>query len=214
MYAAEESNLDFPGRSRARFPLRQRRVPPEGLEPSSLRLKGGDPAIGRKGRGAGAPRLAASESNRAIPAYQAGPVERLGRGQRKVEVSSSQVSPCTGFQGPLPRRRRTFQGGERRTRISRGYPPPGFRPGSAAWPIHPRKAEGAVIETDDRSRASASNGARPLAGSPSLSTVPGTRTPTARFLRPAPLPIGLGRHGVTDRIRTGPESMASSRANR
>jgi hypothetical protein len=42
-------------------------------------------------RGAGttaAPRLAASESNRAIPAYQAGPVDRLGRGQQKVRVSN------------------------------------------------------------------------------------------------------------------------------
>lgn len=35
--------------------------------------------------------LAASELNRAIPPYQDGPVDRLGRGQRKVEVSISRV---------------------------------------------------------------------------------------------------------------------------
>ena len=32
--------------------------------------------------------LATAELNRAIPAYQAGPVNRLGRGQQKVTVSS------------------------------------------------------------------------------------------------------------------------------
>jgi hypothetical protein len=33
--------------------------------------------------------LATAESNRAIPAYQAGPVDQLGRGQQRPEVSSS-----------------------------------------------------------------------------------------------------------------------------
>jgi len=32
--------------------------------------------------------LAARESNPALPPYQSGPVDRLGRGQRKTEVSS------------------------------------------------------------------------------------------------------------------------------
>ncbi len=34
------------------------------------------------------PQLATSESNRALPPYQSGPFDRLGRGQRKTEASS------------------------------------------------------------------------------------------------------------------------------
>jgi hypothetical protein len=47
-------------------------------------------------------------------------------------------------------------------------PPPGFRPGPTTWPVHPLQAEGAVIETDGRDRASLSGRALPLAGSPSI----------------------------------------------
>jgi hypothetical protein len=36
--------------------------------------------------------LATSESNRALPPYQDGPFDRLGRGQRKVEVSIFQAA--------------------------------------------------------------------------------------------------------------------------
>ena len=38
--------------------------------------------------------------------------------------------------------------------------------------------------------ASASNGARPLAGSPSMRTVPGIRTLNTRALNAVPLPLG------------------------
>lgn len=49
------------------------------------------------------------ESNLAIPLYQSGPVDQLGRArERKVEVSIFRGVTRAGFQGPLPRRRRTF----------------------------------------------------------------------------------------------------------
>jgi hypothetical protein len=41
--------------------------------------------------------LAAAESNRAIPAYQAGPVDRLGRGQRKRGGSNAQGRSSPAF---------------------------------------------------------------------------------------------------------------------
>jgi hypothetical protein len=42
--------------------------------------------------GGDTPPLATSESNRALPPYQGGPFDRLGRGQRKVEVSIFQAA--------------------------------------------------------------------------------------------------------------------------
>jgi hypothetical protein len=50
--------------------------------------------------------LATAESNRALPAYQAGPVDRLGRGQRKAERVG--VEPTREI--PLPNR---FRDGSR-----------------------------------------------------------------------------------------------------
>src|SRR6202034_21454 len=49
----------------------------------------------------------------------------------------------------------------RRNRIPRLAPPPGFRPGPTTWPVHPPRAEGAVLETDDVTAA------HRLAGEPS-----------------------------------------------
>jgi hypothetical protein len=42
------------------------------------------------------------------------------------------VRAAAGFQGPLPRRRRTFQSGARRCRSLRCYPPPAFGAGCSA----------------------------------------------------------------------------------
>ena len=106
--------------------------------------------------------------------------------------------------------------------------------------VHPPRAEGAALEADGVTRASLSGRARPLAGSPSVSTVPGTRTPNARCLGPAPLPIGLGRlesdrrdsnspcelgklaclpltlrsHGADDGIEPAPSTMGASCVSR
>jgi hypothetical protein len=49
--------------------------------------------------------------------------------------------------------------------------------------------EGGLLESHGVTRASASNGARPLAGSPSMSTVPGIRTPITRDLKAVSLPL-------------------------
>jgi hypothetical protein len=109
--------------------------------------------------------LAASESNRAIPAYQAGPVDRLGRGQRKVEVSIGAPSIEEGgglepqrarpgaFETPpaalagSPSKSAPPPGVNRWEMVEDGVletrpaGPPGFRPGPAAWLVHPpRKA--------------------------------------------------------------------------
>jgi hypothetical protein len=61
-------------------------VPPRGLEPLQSGLKVRCPAS--RARAAQAGQLAASESNRAIPVHQTGPVDQLGRGQRNAAVSS------------------------------------------------------------------------------------------------------------------------------
>jgi hypothetical protein len=58
-------------------------------------------------------------------------------------------------------------------------PPPGFRPGPTTWPVHPPRAEGAVLETDDVTAA------HRLAGEPSapvwftFRALPGIRTRTS-----------------------------------
>jgi hypothetical protein len=86
--------------------------------------------------------LATSESNRAIPPYQSGPYDRMGRGHRE-EDGGVEPYGVTRREGSSP----------------------------AAAPVahlHPPRAEGAVIETDGRNRASLSGRARPLAGSPSV----------------------------------------------
>jgi hypothetical protein len=83
--------------------------------------------------------LAASESNRALPPYQDGPVDRLGRGQQKVRVSSPAATrTAPGVQSPLPRRRRTFQRGAWRCRAPRSYPSPAFEAGCSAGCAHSR----------------------------------------------------------------------------
>jgi hypothetical protein len=75
----QESNPDVPLRRRLRCPLHHRReVPPRGLEPLQSGLKVRCPS--RRARAAW---LATAESKRAIPVHQTGPVDRLGRGQRK-----------------------------------------------------------------------------------------------------------------------------------
>jgi hypothetical protein len=43
------------------------------------------------------PQLATSESNRALPPYQSGPFDRLGRGQRKRGESNAQGRSSSGF---------------------------------------------------------------------------------------------------------------------
>ena len=118
--------------------------------------------------------------------------------------------------GSPARCERAGDGRGRRNRIPRCYPPPGFRPGPAAWLVHPPRAEGDRLERYGVTRASASNGARLLAGSPSILRAPGgSRTRTPRW---APVPeTGVStcfttsaftpaRARVTDRIRTGPPS--------
>jgi hypothetical protein len=74
-----------------------------------------------RGRRLGGPvteRSGTQGSNLAVPLYQSGPFNQLGRArERKMRVSSSTShKPATGFQGPLPRRRRTFHRGTRRFR--------------------------------------------------------------------------------------------------
>jgi hypothetical protein len=83
-------------------------------------------------------------------------------------------------------------------------------------------AEGGRLERHGITRASASNGARRLAGSPSKvrragveparpkAPVPGTGA-AANYATSALRPQEAR---VTDRIRTGPEAMARPRANR
>jgi hypothetical protein len=81
--------------------------------------------------------LAASELNRAIPLYQSGPVDRLGRGHWEEDGGVEPrdlLGPPRVFKArcPLPRRRRTFQSGARRCRSLRCYPPPAFGAGCSA----------------------------------------------------------------------------------
>jgi len=88
--------------------------------------------------------LATAESNRAIPAYQTGPVDRLGRGQRKMEVSSP-----TGRDPVLALKASSRAGAASSWRIAEVPPPQRFhaRPGSSRGPhlggfaIHERRTE-------------------------------------------------------------------------
>ena len=154
--------------------------------------------------------LAASESNRAIPAHQTGPVDQLGRGQRKTEDSDPSAHAPGRVQtggrtlaasssraddgGPDPPalsrpsrfereaavrhlhhpRRKTENSNPRRLPA-----PPGFRPG-ASIPLasSSRSGERTTRKPCPHGHDPASNRSRPLAGSLSLSTLPGTRTET------------------------------------
>jgi hypothetical protein len=231
-----------------RYPLLQRSmilcVRRRGVEPrpSPLRRQRGYSPVGHPGIEPGD--TAVSER----PLQPAGPCPRRGRWRCRA---SRPAKAATGVQSPLPRRRRTFHRGTRRSRpptalaasrfrggarpwrvlvpdaalrpgvnrpeteedgVFETHPegPPGFRPGPAAWLVRlPRRAGDSNTTALAAQSLAATPG--PLSGSLSVSTVPGIRTPTARCLGPAPLPIGLGRR-VTDRIRTGAASLASSRA--
>jgi hypothetical protein len=70
--------------------------------------------------------LATAESNRAIPAYQTGPVDRLGRGQRMRQESNlqgGQARPGSGrVPSPIGLR---IHGGRRRSRAQRSRAHPG-----------------------------------------------------------------------------------------
>jgi hypothetical protein len=65
--------------------------------------------------------------------------------------------------------------------------PYGFQPQPVPWPVHPPSEEGGLFESHEVTRASASNGARRLAGSPSLSAEPRIRTVILLALNKAPL---------------------------
>lgn len=158
--------------------------------------------------------MATSESNRALPPYQGGPFDRLGRGQRKAEVSIFQAAkPARAFKArcraggapsiyfseesgglepqrvhahPLSGRSlrpwqvhsprascspaRCEQAGDgrgRRTRIPASLTPTRF-PAGASRLAGSSSEEGGRIERLGVTRASGSNGARRLAGSPSV----------------------------------------------
>jgi hypothetical protein len=67
--------------------------------------------------------------------------------------------------------------------------PPGFQPRPAARLVHPpRKASDSNAKVSPAHPLATEPGA--LAGSPSMSTVPGIRTPTTRALNAVPLPLG------------------------
>ena len=186
VYAAGESNPDRPVRNPARFPLRQRRaevltvaltwanredlaVPPEGFEPSSLRLKGGDPADWTKGahvlslgiepsfwllirqlRPPCRPEriwLATSESNRALPPYQSGPFTGWVAASGRWRCRSSRSDPARAFKarcraGGAPSK----NGGGRSTRNSPCEGPAAFQTVTAPWRFRPPE-EGGLLES-------------------------------------------------------------------
>jgi hypothetical protein len=72
-----------------------------------------------------------------------------------------------------------------------GLPPTPFPAGAGPWPVHLPSEEGGLLESQRRGAASASNGARLLAGSPSMSVQGGIRTHTAEGLSLVP-PTKLG----------------------
>jgi hypothetical protein len=85
---------------------------------------------------------------------------------------------------------RCEQAGDGRGRRSRISPRRATRfPTGASHLAGSSSEEGGRLERHEVTRASASNGARPLAGSPSMSTVPGIRTPITGRLRPVSLPL-------------------------
>jgi hypothetical protein len=92
---------------------------------------------------------------------------RPGRSPGFEPGTASMAVSSSTFGSPA-RCERAGDGRGRRNRIPRRYPPPGFRPGPAAWLVHPPRAEGDRLERYGVTRASASNGARRLAGSPSI----------------------------------------------
>jgi hypothetical protein len=125
--------------------------------------------------------------NEEVPTPTACAASRVRIGARHLTGSRSTcISPA--------RCEQAGDGGGRRTRIPALSRPAAFQAVPAPWLVHPPHEEGGLLESQHRSAASASNGARPLTGSPSISTVPGIRTPTTRALNAVPLPFGLGRH--------------------
>ena len=147
--------------------------------------------------------MATSELNRAIPPYQDGPVDRLGRGQCE-ESGGLEPQRCTPirFRGGArcpggftlhswtPARCEqagAAEDGEIESHGLSSHRPVSGRGQPPGWFI--LHEEGGLLESHGVTRASASNGARPLADSPSMSTVPGIRTPTTRDLNAVSLPL-------------------------
>jgi hypothetical protein len=151
--------------------------------------------------------LATAESNRALPLYQSGPFDRLGRGQYMTEV------PALG----------RFAIRVRRTAgtIRSAYTPSRFRNGARApagllseedgaleargITRHPDSSRGQhpgwFILHEESGRLERRGVTRALVSSEArhpdrftLRTVPGIRTPIAIALDDVSLPIGLGRH--------------------
>ena len=94
------------------------------------------------------------------------PRHRLSRCPlRKVEVPTLQGFPCPRVQAAVPRRRRTFRGGWRRSRAPALAGPPGFEPGLhlGSFTIHERRTENS--NPSDCSPSRLPTGARALTGS-------------------------------------------------
>lgn len=106
--------------------------------------------------------LATSESNRAIPPYQSGPYDRMGRGQRE-EDGGVEPHGVTRREGSSP---------------------------AAAPAAHLPRAESGGHDPQRQDADPHSKRSRSLIGSLSLSTVPGIRTPITRDLSAVPLPLG------------------------
>jgi hypothetical protein len=117
--------------------------------------------------------LATAESNRAIPAYQAGPVDQLGRGQQMAEVPTpSARAPFRVQAGPATRQvhspwRKTVD------TIHRAFTPTAFQTGTTTWWFHlPRRRAGDSNATVLPAHPLATEPGT-LAGSPSMSGGPG-----------------------------------------
>jgi hypothetical protein len=104
----------------------------------------------------------------------------------------------------------------RRNRISRCCPPPSFRPGPAAWLVHPPRKAGYSKATVSPAHPPATEPSAPVwftfheCARRDSNSHDRSHTGLGR----AWLPITPPAHRATDRIRTGPVTMAKSRAYR
>ena len=181
------------------------------------------------------------QRSRALPgSSRSRPPGRFAIRERRAEV----LSPTASRRPPVSKRslppvRFTLHGGRRWTRSTGPSPPPAFQTGTTTWWFHlPRRRAGDSYATVLPAHPLATEPGT-LAGSPSMSAgrerrtarylptcavvlspaslraPPEIRTRNLFLLREAPLPSWAQGHlRVTDRIRTGAETLARSRANR
>ena len=164
--------------------------------------------------------MATAESNRAIPAYQTGPVDRLGRGQRMRQESNLQGGQARPVQAGFRRRSdcaSVAEGGGHAPQRSRAHPGSGRGCSLAA---SPSAAEDGALEasacapvrvpddagtlTSSSSKAESGELESHTCGAHSLAARPGALPVRSPYLASRPWPDSNRRHQL---CRLAPEPL-------